>query len=343
MVYTGVMGSGKTYEGVSTASLNALRQGRRVVTNIAGFNFSAIRDFLGPLKDGLMLSEDKVVVIPSKSITESNFFYDPDNKDSDSIVKPGDLVLIDEVWAFWGTDSKLLPEHQKFFRMHRHYTESDSGVSCDLVIMIQDLSSLHRSIRGVIESNFKFTKLKSLGLTSRYRLEIFEGNRQRRGSLVTASVKKYDKRIFPLYKSYDAGTGKESVVDARQNLLNNKYFLVVMVIAIFGFIGAGWWFVRYVNNLQNGGVPSKQINSSNGTQSKSSAGSASTSENRSQSRSQARLVALVEQPGGESLILIQFADGRFLRQRMNGGVIDGWQSTAAIDGQLVGFGGEKAK
>lgn len=43
MVYTGVMGSGMTYEVVSMAALNALRQGRRVVTNIAGFNFSSIR------------------------------------------------------------------------------------------------------------------------------------------------------------------------------------------------------------------------------------------------------------------------------------------------------------
>src|SRR5476649_1354614 len=108
MAYTGVMGSGKSYEGVSSAALTALRAGRRVVTNISGFNYEKVRDHLGRLADGELLAADKVLVVPSKRISEDDFFYDPEVQ-AESVVRPGDLVLIDEVWAFWGSGQKLLP------------------------------------------------------------------------------------------------------------------------------------------------------------------------------------------------------------------------------------------
>ena len=44
--YTGIMGSGKTYEVVSEVIRTALAQGRRVVSNIAGLNYEAFVDLL---------------------------------------------------------------------------------------------------------------------------------------------------------------------------------------------------------------------------------------------------------------------------------------------------------
>jgi zona occludens toxin len=338
VAYTGVMGSGKTYEGVSTAALNALRQGRRVVTNISGFNYEAIRDYLGTLSDGSMLGPEKVVVIPSKRVTEPHFFFDPD-VEAESVVKPGDLVLIDEVWAFWGTDAKLPAEHMKFFRMHRHYTEMGTGTSSDLVIMIQDLSSLHRSIRGVLESTFKFTKMKTLGLSSAYRVEVYEGNRQRKATLVSASVKKYDKRIFPLYKSYDGGEGKEKVVDDRQNLFRNKWFLLVMVLALGGLGGSGWWFARYVVRLQNGIDPSKPgevaVHPGQGAPKVGLEGAPSSSS--PTVSSDVRLVGVIEYGTGETTVIFQLGDGRMVRQRMTAGALDGWQTVAGYQGRMAAF------
>ncbi|KAF1035011.1 MAG: hypothetical protein GAK35_04245 [Herbaspirillum frisingense] len=335
MVYTGVMGSGKSYEGISTAALNALRQGRRVVTNIAGVNFEAIRDHLGPMKDGALLSEDRVVVIQSKRITEPHFFFDPE-VEVDSVVKPGDLVLIDEVWAFWGKDCKLSAEHQKFFRMHRHYVESSSGVSSDLVVMIQDITSLHRFIRGVVETTFKFTKMKTLGLASCYRVEVYEGSRQTRATLVSASVKKYDKRIFPLYKSYDGGSGKEKSVDDRQNLFRNKWFMSVMVAAVAGLGAGGVWFYRYVSNLQSGSTgkhPPAQAAA--GSQPSPQAGPVSPSS--VSSSTDVRLIGVVQHGTGETTAIFQLADGRVVQQRMDAGLIDGWQTVAGFQGHMVGF------
>lgn len=343
MGYTGVMGSGKTYEAVSTAALTALRDGRRVVTNISGFNFQAIRDHIGPLKDGSLLEPDCVVVVKSERIREPHFFFDPD-VEADSVVKAGDLVLIDEVWAFWGTDQKLSPEHQKFFRMHRHYTELGTGTSCDLVIMIQDLSSLHRFIRGVLESNFKFTKMKTLGLSSRYRVEVYEGNRQRKATLVSASIKKYDKRIFPLYKSYDAGVGKEKVVDDRQNLFKNRWFVFVMVAAVVGLLWSGWWFFGWIARMRSGGgVAPKAQPTASVAPGSTAAGPLPLSSapgvvgSPVDASRDVRLVAIVEPKLGEVTVIFQTSDGRYVRQRMDAGRVDGWQSLAAYQGRMAGF------
>jgi zona occludens toxin len=344
IVYTGVMGSGKTLEAVKTGALNALRIGRRVVTNIRGFNFEAIRDHLGTLADGTVLQPEKVVIVPSKRISEPFFFFDPDVNE-DSVVKAGDLVLIDEVWEFWGKGCKLPDEHQKFFRMHRHYSETDTGISCDLLIMIQDLTSLHTSIRGVIQSSFKFTKMNSLGLSSRYRVEVYEGNRQSRATLVSVNNNKYDKKIFPLYKSYEGVGGKEKNVDDRQNLFKNKLFIVVFIAAIVGLIWAGYWFTSWIHRMQNGGKDSKTVASSTAQSTASSQQNQASNSTPAQPQiaSDYRLVTVLEGSGAATVLIIQTPDGRYIRKRMDAGLIDGWQTVAGVDGRMVGFSFGTAK
>lgn len=340
IAYTGVMGSGKTYEAVSTAALGALRAGRRVVTNISGFNFEAIRDHLGPFKDGSHLEADRVLVVSSQRVTQPHFFYDPDSV-IDSVVKPGDLVLIDEVWSFWGAGVKLLSEHQKFFRMHRHYTEQGTGVSCDLCIMIQDLSSLHRFIRGVIETSYKFTKMKSLGLSSRYRVEVYEGGKPRRATLISASVKKYNKEIFPLYQSYEGGAGTEKTIDDRQNLFSNKGFVFFFVLSFVVLLGGGYWFLGWLDAMQNGATPQASLEAVSVQETASPMNTPSAIEEPS---SGYRLAMVLETPRGETLAFIETPDGHLERRLVTSGVIDGWHSTVGYKGRMLGFvfGGESS-
>lgn len=251
MVYIGVMGLGKFYEGISIVVFNVFCQGCCVVINIVGVNFEVIRDYFGLMKDGVFLDEDRVVVIQLKCIIEFYFFFDLE-VEVDSVVKFGDLVLIDEVWVFWGKDCKLFVEYQKFFWMYWYYVELLFGVSSDLVVMIQDIISLYWFICGVVEIMFKFMKMKIFGLVSCYRVEVYEGSRQIRVMLVFVFVKKYDKWIFLLYKFYDGGFGKEKSVDDWQNLFWNKWFLLVMVVVVVGFGVGGVWFYCYVLNFQFG-------------------------------------------------------------------------------------------
>lgn len=230
-------------------------------------------------------------------------------------------------------------------RITQTVTAIGSGTSCDMVIMIQDLTSLHRFVRGVLESSFKFTKLKSIGLSSKYRFEVYEGRRQTRSSLVTASVKSYDKKIFPLYKSYDGDKGREQVVDDRQNLFKNKWFVASMAIALAGLLFASWWFVGWISKMRSGGTENHPQGIQPANVSSQQPSSPIGTSNRSLSEvsrlpdlsADARLVAVLEPSKGEVVVVLQSSDGRYIRQRMNAGVVDGWQSVAGYQGRMVGF------
>lgn len=87
--------------------------------------------------------------------------------------------------------------------------------------MVQDIGDLHRILKAVVELSFRTTKIKSLGLSKVYRVEMWEGWKQTQRARVAVENKKYDPEIFPLYQSYSGGSGKELTVDDRQNVLRN--------------------------------------------------------------------------------------------------------------------------
>jgi zona occludens toxin len=242
--YIGLMGSGKSFEVVSSVILPAVLAGRRVVTNIDGINPPAIADHLVTVKGAKRDQLGEIVFVTRDQITEPGFFPDELNPEQPSIVQGGDLVCIDECWNFWGTDNKIPDggEHMRFFRMHRHYTHPATAVSCDLALMIQDLGTLNRKIRAVIELTTRTVKLKSLGAPKAYRIELFEGNKTTKLAKIDTFVKLYDKAIFPLYKSYAAGTGTENTIDKRQNILTNPR-LWIMAVLVLGLLSAGAFFV----------------------------------------------------------------------------------------------------
>ena len=422
-VYTGVMGSGKTYEAVKNGIFPAIKAGRRVVTNIAGVDSEAIRRYLvdaGCPADGL----GHVVVVENEAVLQPNFFPGesapklkfevPDfvpirelqhyadeyvlnigknftktsfqlllpelaklkerNIDigsclvaaalrewktfqadwfygcppgeafaqlpelGPSIVQPGDFVVIDEAWRYWSDLDKLTAEHMNFFRMHRHYVDS-KGVACDLLVIIQDFASLNRFLRGVCELVLIFQKLKVLGFASRYRVEIYEGKPSKRTLVSTSPMQKYDSAIFPLYKSYDGVNGQESSTDSRQNLLKNKWFLSVMIPAILLFIYLGYRSYLYVHGLRHPEASETALN--HGAGSIVAPGQAngvnSTNSSLASSNSDARIAGVFQPGAGETYVLFQLADGRFIRHRMDAGVIDGWNSEAAFQGRMATF------
>ena len=243
--YTGLMGSGKSYEVVSTILLNALAKGRRVVCNIDGLDEEAIAEYIfSHFKDVQRIGT--LVHVSNDEIMLPGFFPTDKTIDHDkSRVKPGDLVVVDECWRFWGTGCKISAEHMEFFRMHRHYVCPEDGQGCDIAMMIQDITSLHRSVRAVIEFSTKTVKLKALGLHKKYRVEMYETGTLRGSTQLDTFVKSYKPEIFPLYSSYKGGSGKELVVDDRQNILKNRkwYFILggIASIAILFFSIRSLW------------------------------------------------------------------------------------------------------
>jgi zona occludens toxin len=240
--YTGLMGSGKSYECVSSVIVPAVAAGRTVVTNVDGIDGEAIRAYCHEKFNTPMEKLGMVRHCKNDDVLKPDFL--PHGVEVDTFCRPGDMVCIDEAWRFWGTDKKLLAEHKIFFREHRHYVHPETKVSCDLVLMVQDISDLHRTLRVVVELTFRTTKIKSLGLSKVYRVEMWEGFKLTAKNRASVQNKKYDPEIFPLYSSYDGGKGKELQVDSRQNILKNKTLWLLACLVVFAFC-VGLFAIRW--------------------------------------------------------------------------------------------------
>ncbi len=230
--YTGLMGSGKSFEVTASVIVPAVEKGRRVVTNIEGINEAKIHEYLISKKSVNPTTLGKVIHVKNDDIMKSQFFPDENRPDTMSVVQPGDLVCVDEAWRFWGAGQTIPPEHQQFFRMHRHYVDPQTKIACDVALIMQSVGDLHRNIRSVIEMTARTTKLKTLGLNKSYRVELFEGDKITKTSKFETFVKKYDPAIFPLYNSYAGGQGQEKAIDKRQNVLLNPRIWITGVLLL---------------------------------------------------------------------------------------------------------------
>ena len=225
--YTGLMGSGKSYEVVANVIVPAVRDGRRVVTNVDGIDGPAIQAYCNEMWGTPLDRCGEVVHCRNEDVAKPDFF--PYGTDIDTFVRPGDLVCIDEAYRFWGVGTKICREHAIFFREHRHYVDAETKIACDLVLMTQDIGDLNRTLKVVVELTARTTKLKSVGLHKAYKLEMWEGYRTAEKSRLSIMNKRYDPAIFPLYSSYKGGAGTEVQVDGRQNILKQPKMILMFL------------------------------------------------------------------------------------------------------------------
>lgn len=232
-VYCGLQGSGKSYEVVSSVIVDAVLKGRRVVTNVAGIDQERIHGYLIERKGAEQSALGVIVHVTNDRLLQPEFFPDEEKPEQETVVKGGDLVAVDEAWRFWGEDKgRLSHEHMQFFRMHRHYVDPETSVACDVVLMTQDVTGLHRSVKNVVEFTFRMQKHKSLGLSKRYRVDIYEGWKINSRTRIDHRQCAYDPAIFPLYLSYAGGKGQESAIDKRQNIFANRTLWVYAGLAV---------------------------------------------------------------------------------------------------------------
>lgn len=276
--YTGLMGSGKSYEVVSEVIVPAIRGGRRVVTNVDGISEEKIHEYLAAKHpDDKAELYGRVLHVTNDQVFQADFlpYYD-DAKDAhtDTIVQPGDLVAIDEAWRFWGTDCKLHKHHKSFFLEHRHFVNEETNVACDLVLMIQDLGTLHRFVKNVLAFSFRTHKKVSLGLNNTYSLNIYEGNKIRKASQIGNYTRTYKKEIFPLYSSFKGG--KQGVIvnaDKRQNIFTDKKLWSLLLLLVVGG-GVSFYNAWKFFHPKPKDIPAKAVEGAAGASSKSAGGSA---------------------------------------------------------------------
>ena len=291
-IYTGLQGSGKSFECVRGVILPAVAAGRRVVSNIDGLNEEAILKMASEMTGKAPQELGSVRYCTDDETTAPGFF--PHGKDrgdgtyvyrnvvdgkvewletTNSIVQPGDLVCMDEGWRFCSKDAKVSDEHFQFFRMHRHYVDK-SGVSCDLVIMTQHITDLHRKLVAATRYSFLCKKFDAIGATKRYRVTMWEGCNHRLQPLNT-EIRKYDPRIFPLYSSYGGGAqGKEIRTDSRTNVLKS-WKLKALGVLFIAFIAIGAYGIKAFMGLSSPeslGIKDKKASASPGVPNRAEGG-----------------------------------------------------------------------
>ena len=195
---------------VKSVIIPAIASWRRVVSNIYGLNKQLIEEYC--LSKDKKLSPDNLgeLVIVDNDLCLGVDFYPYKNAIDNNIetfCKAGDLIIIDEAWRFFPKKEKINDNHFSFLSEHRHFTDSN-GISCDFVILNQDLTNLQKELVERIETTFKMTKLVAAGLKNRYRVDVFSGNKCWKTAKTASYQEKYDKAIFPLYKSYETDNGR---------------------------------------------------------------------------------------------------------------------------------------
>lgn len=227
-LYSGNMGAGKTYGAVRFGIIPALQRRQRVVTNIP-CNIEKIQAHLGFNIDGL------IVVVSNEDVEAPGFWYSEDY--TNSIVQPGDFVIIDEAWQFFGTDKRLKTDHPAFsyLRLHRKFTDPTSGFSSEVWYVTQDYNDISRSFRSVCDFHLFMEKLKVVGKPDEFRVDYFSNCRvsPQRQQPFKQQFYKYDPAYFELYHSYassstsinaDQAGGVEIQADDRMNYWNQRMF-----------------------------------------------------------------------------------------------------------------------
>lgn len=236
--YTGVPGAGKSYGMIEQAMLPAIKQGRRVLTNIGGVDPAKVQEYCRKKWPEDDLGE--VVIFNGADALKPAFFPTEETGDGETFVKGGDLLIFDE-WRLTFPNRGATPSKdlEPFLRWHRHLTD-DKGVACDVVIGTQLVSDVHRDFRGLIERSYKFRKLKAVGLSKAFAWDAYEGHLQPKGGAYTTGNGKYKPEIFKLYQSYATdGDGKELATDKRTNIWTKGVFAMMGGTVLM--LGLGMW------------------------------------------------------------------------------------------------------
>lgn len=237
--YVGSLGSGKSYEVVASVIVPACLSGRRVVTNIYGINKENIHQYCRKKrKNGKNKNIElgDVVYVENSQVSDENFFPYKDSLPDDTFCQYGDLIIVDESWRIWESDKSICEKHRSFIAEHRHFTNEETGVCCDLVVINQEVSSIPRFIKARLDTTFRMQKHIALGMKNRYRVDVFNGAKLYKANRVTSYQRKYEADIFPLYKSYESGSGKELTVDGRASIFGKKSVFVMAAVMAIIFI-----------------------------------------------------------------------------------------------------------
>jgi zona occludens toxin len=244
-LYVGPPGSGKSYEAVSSIMLPAYRAGRTIVTNIKGVRPDYWAENIKPDKG---CSQGELTVV------DEDFFNDEDNYPlmskkgevlGEGAIPAGALIVIDEAYLVFPSGpvhatgqirddkggSGITKRMVEFIRTHRHFV-SEEGIASDVVCISQDVESIHPRIRAVAEYATKIKNQRHLGLSKRYRVDVFSSPKCNRADKIGTSQRKYNLDIFKLYKSFEADGAAKVVMTDKSHRALKPYHVLFLIVAL---------------------------------------------------------------------------------------------------------------
>lgn len=234
-LYVGPPGSGKSYEAISSVVLPAFKSGRSIVTNIKGVRPDYWEANIEPAKG---CDQGTITVV------DEDFFRDELNYPlmtkggevaASGAIPPGALVVIDEAYTVFPTgaarETGVTPRMIEYVRTHRHFVSAD-GVASDLVLISQDVMSLHPRIRAVAEFVATVKNMRYLGLAKRYRVNVFSSWRMNKASAIGEAHRRYSPDVFKLYKSFEADGAAKVVMTDKSHRALKPYHLLFVALAV---------------------------------------------------------------------------------------------------------------
>ncbi len=261
----GIMGSGKSYEATVYHVLAALKQGRKVVTNLPLKidQFNAIDPSYGALieirrkprepmgtwdanrvdEEGngnafelgdspsllSVSSEHSSRIVRVKTVFSSVWDFHDDWRHPNGI---GCLFVVDECHVpmpRMGTD----PQVVEWMKLHRHFNQ-------DVVLMTQNFRHMCGDIADVMAILVKVRKADVLGDPDSYIRKVHAGFR---GEMISKEIRKYKPEFFPLYKSHTQGQSVAEVGPSDVKPLYARWKKLVRVVAVVTVIANvwAWW------------------------------------------------------------------------------------------------------
>lgn len=241
----GAPGGGKSYEAVVYHVMNALRKGRKVITNLP-LNLEYIEALEPGASDLVELKHPtKDNPIPFRTKTD----YGDEWRHLETGIGP--LYVIDEAHKAFGKGIALR-EVEEWFAEHRHE-------KADVLVLTQSYGKISRPIVDLVQIVYRVRKAVALGTTKHYIRKVQDGIR---GEELSATIRKYEKKYFPLYQSHtqtDSQGEEAGTVDA-PNIWTKWPFVgaaLMLIIAIYLGIN-GHLTPTFMKTEQAGGQKTEQ-------------------------------------------------------------------------------------
>jgi zona occludens toxin len=229
--HEGLPRSGKSYEACVMHILPALKEGRRVVTNIEGIDHSKFSELSGlPIK--IVEQYLRCVFVRDDMDEQRRLIIEETQKDN--------LIVIDEIQNLFPSGrEKLEPEWMRYISEHGH-----DGL--DVILMGQDRRDCHNMWRRRIQRVITFKKLTALGKEGSYAWACYEATSPEKFQKVTSGTRNYEEKYFGLYKSFtDGTTHKSAYIDKRATVWNNAGFKLGMPAVGIALVFALWHLVGF--------------------------------------------------------------------------------------------------